>query len=182
MADSCSSKLKVGCLRNCKCVPTNNDRGLVLWAHRKVCSLIAAVFFALVTFYALFKLPFLFPPRERLWSASFAFGFHNGISVISIAALLGIAASVLIWLGYHREPPIRFPLEMHSDDRRSIKVALGVVALMYAGLTFGMYVYYERSAPHLMWEVRHFLHRTELMEVYGLRAYSQFQAEYGPLL
>ena len=154
----------------------------MLWAHRKLYSLIAAVFFALITFYALFKLPFLFPPRQRLWSASFAFGFHNGISVICFAALLGIAASVLIWLGYNREPPIRFPLEIHPYDRRSIKVALGVLVLMYAGLTFGMYVYYERSAPPLMWEVRHFLHRTDLMEVYGLRAYSQFQAEYGPLL
>ena len=154
----------------------------MLRAHQKVYSLIAAVFFAVITFYALFKLPFLFPPRQRLWSASFAFGFNNAISVISLAALLGLAACMLIWLGYNREPPIRFPLEIHPHDRRSVKLALGVSALMYAGLTFGMYVYYERSAPWLMWEVRHFLFRTELMEVYGLRAYSQFQAEYGPLL
>src|SRR5215203_5196266 len=79
----------------------------------KACCLIAAVCFSLITFYALFKLPFLLPPRKRLWSASYAFGFNNGIAVISFAALLGLATCVLIWLGYSREPPIRFPLEMH---------------------------------------------------------------------
>ena len=61
-------------------------------------------------------------------------------------------------------------------------VALALVALLYAGLTFAMYVYSVRSASWLMWETRHFLHRTWLMDVYGLRPYTDFSAEYGPLL
>ena len=33
-----------------------------------------------------------------------------------------------------------------------------------------------------MWETRHFLHRMWLMDVYGLRPYTEFSAEYGPML
>jgi hypothetical protein len=56
------------------------------------------------------------------------------------------------------------------------------VALFYTGLTFVMYLYDIRSAPWLMWETRHLLHRTWLMDVYGLRPYTEVSAEYGPIL
>jgi hypothetical protein len=45
-----------------------------------------------------------------------------------------------------------------------------------------MYKYSVVSAPWLMWEVRHLLYRTWLMEICGLRPYIDFQAEYAPLL
>jgi hypothetical protein len=45
-----------------------------------------------------------------------------------------------------------------------------------------LYRYYLQSAPRLIWEPRHFLHRTWLMEIYGLHAYRDFSAEYGPIL
>jgi hypothetical protein len=61
-------------------------------------------------------------------------------------------------------------------------VAFVLVALFYTGLTFAMYVYNVRSAPWLMWETRHLIHRTWLMDVYGLHPYTEVSAEYGPIL
>ena len=69
-----------------------------------------------------------------------------------------------------------------SQVAARLVVALALVVLLYAGLTFAMYVYSVRSASWLMWETRHFLHRTWLMDVYGLRPYTEFSAEYGPML
>jgi hypothetical protein len=61
-------------------------------------------------------------------------------------------------------------------------VALALMGLLYAGLTFAMYLYDIRSEPGLMWETRHLLYRTLLMDVYGLRPYTEVAAEYGPIL
>jgi hypothetical protein len=138
---------------------------------------------AALTYYAMFHLPFWFPPRLRLWSASYTFGFNNAVAILAMGGLLG-AVAVLRVTQRHRacEPPIEFPLERTVPGRRSLVVALALVALLYAGLTFAMYVYSVRSASPLMWETRHFLHRTWLMDLYGLRPYAEFQAEYGPVL
>ena len=138
---------------------------------------------AALAYYALFQLPFWFPPRLRLWSASYAFGFNNGVAILAMAGLLA-AVALLYVVQRHRacEPRIEFPLERTVAGRRSLVVALALVALLYAGLTFAMYVYSVRSASWLMWETRHFLHRTWLMDVYGLRPYTEFSAEYGPML
>ena len=142
-----------------------------------------AVVVAALAYYALFQLPFWFPPRLRLWSASYAFGFNNGVAILAMAGLLA-AVALLYVLRRHRacEPQIEFPLDRTIAGRRSLVVALALVALLYAGLTFAMYVYSVRSASWLMWETRHFLHRTWLMDVYGLRPYTEFSAEYGPML
>jgi hypothetical protein len=137
-----------------------------------------------VAYYALFQLPFLFPPQLRLWSASYAFGFNNGVAILAMAALLGAVAALLYVQQRHRacEAPIEFLLDGRVAGGRSLVMTLALVALLYAGLTFAMYVYSVRSASWLMWETRHFLHRTWLMDVYGLRPYTDFSAEYGPLL
>jgi len=39
----------------------------------------------LLVYYALFRFPFWFPPRQRLWSLSYIFGFNNGIAIVGIA-------------------------------------------------------------------------------------------------
>ena len=44
---------------------------------------------SLLVYYALFRLPFWFPPRQRLTSASYAFGFNNGVAIVAVAVLLG---------------------------------------------------------------------------------------------
>src|SRR5262249_3091773 len=138
---------------------------------------------AALTYYALFQLPFWFPPRLRLWSASYAFGFNNGVAILAMAGLL-TAVALLYVVQRHRacEPQIEFPLDRTIAGRRSLAVALVLAAVLYGGLTFAMYVYNGRSASWLTWETRHFLHRTWLMDVYGLRPYTDFSAEYGPML
>jgi hypothetical protein len=142
-----------------------------------------AVVVAALAYYSLFRLPFWFPPRLRLWSASYAFGFNNGVAILAMAGLLA-AVALLYVVQRHRacEPRIEFPLERTVAGRRSAAIALAALVLLYAGLTFAMYVYSVRWASSLMWETRHFLHRVWLMDVYGLRPYTEFQAEYGPML
>jgi hypothetical protein len=142
-----------------------------------------AVVLAALAYYALFRLPFRFPPQQRLVSPSYAFGFNNSVAILAMAGLLGLVA--LFYLLRRRracEPRIEFPLGCTVPGRRSSIVALALMGLFYAGLTFAMYLYDIRSEPGLMWETRHLLYRTILMDVYGLRPYTEVAAEYGPIL
>ena len=139
--------------------------------------------FGLLAYYVLFRLPFLFPPRQRLVSASYAFGFNNSVAILAMAGLLGaVTLLYLLWRAETIEPPIAFPLDRTFRGRRILMGVFALVALFYIGLTFLMYVYNVRSAPRLMWETRHLLHRTWLMDAYGLRPYTEVAAEYGPIL
>jgi hypothetical protein len=139
--------------------------------------------FALLAYYTLFRLPFLFPPRQRLWSASYTFGFNNGVAILAMTGLL-VAVTLLYLLRRSRpiEASIGFPSECTLRSRGMLAVAFALMSLFYAGLTFVMYLYNLHSAPSLMWETRHLLHRTWLMDVYGLRPYTEVSAEYGPIL
>ena len=117
---------------------------------------------AATAYFALFRLPFWFPPRQRLWSASYAFGFNNSVAMLAMAGLLG-GVTLLYLLRRRREPtglPIAFMPEIPFRDHRSAVLAFAIAALCYVGLTFLMYVYNVHSAPWLMWETRHLLHRT----------------------
>ena len=80
------------------------------------------------------------------------------------------------------ELPIEFPSQRAAGTTRSIRFAFAIVALCYALLTCAMYIYNVRAAPPLMWETRHLLHRTLLMDLYGLHPYTEVSAEYGPIL
>jgi hypothetical protein len=143
-----------------------------------------ATLFALLAYYILFRLPFRFPPQQRLMSASYAFGFNNGIAILGTTALLGTLTllRLLLWRDKSAEPRIEFAVGCTVPRRRSSMVALALIGLLYAGLTFAMYLYDIRSEPRLMWETRHLLHRTWLMDVYGLHPYTEVAAEYGPIL
>jgi len=140
---------------------------------------------ALLAYHTLFRLPFRFPRHQRLWSASYAFGFNNTVAVLGLAMLLAVAA-ILVSIAAHREgelqPLFQLTILRNNATRRSFLIALFLAAALYAILTFVMYSYSVASAPWLMWETRHFLYRTWLMGVYGLDPYTDFQAEYGPLL
>ena len=57
---------------------------------------------ALLAYYTLFRLPFRFPRHQRLWSASYAFGFNNTVAVLGLAMLLAVAA-ILVSVAAHRE-------------------------------------------------------------------------------
>ncbi len=137
----------------------------------------------LLVYYALFRFPFWFPPRQRLWSLSYIFGFNNGVAILAMTVLLGVVT--LLYLLRRREscePSVAFPCERALCGERMSIVVFVFVALLYAGLTFAAYVYDVHSAPWLMWETRHLLHGMWLMDVYGLRPYTEIFAAYGPIL
>jgi hypothetical protein len=136
-----------------------------------------------LTYYALFRLPFRFPPQTRLWSASYAFGFNNGVAIIGLAGLLGLVALVRLFGKTSTiQLPIKFGFQQPVGISRSLAIVFAIGCFLYAGLTFAFYLYNRHSAPSLTWETRHFLHRTWLMDLYGRRAYTDFSTEYGPIL
>jgi hypothetical protein len=145
-----------------------------------------AAVFAILAYYGLFQLPFQFPPRQRLWSTSYAFGFNNTVAILVLAVLLGMVAVLLgvvqRYTANSRAWRLQFRTERNPASGRSCLIGLFAAAGLYAVLTFVMYRYSVISAPWLMWEVRHLLYRTSLMEIYGLRPYIDFHVEYGPLL
>src|SRR5437764_10798641 len=105
-------------------------------------AVIVAVLFAQATFCALFVVPYQFPPRQRLWSASFAFGYNNRVAVLGLAALLVLAA-LLLWSNRTTEPQRDFPLELPVADRGAARLTLLAMILVYAAATFTAYLIYE---------------------------------------
>ena len=139
---------------------------------------------AVAIYYVAFRLPYRWPPPEpRLVSASYAFGFNNLVAILAVAGLLG-ALGVLLATRVEQagEPRLFLRLDVEHANRHSAAPALAAAALLYAVLTVAMYVYTARSEPSLTWETRHFVHRLLLMDLYGLRPYTDFHAEYGPAL
>jgi hypothetical protein len=148
------------------------------WAR----TVLATVIFALLVYYALFHLPFRFPPQVRLWSASYAFGFNNSLAILGLVAFLGVA-SLIVLLSYRPKAlPVTFTSSPTPTARRAMRIAFFGCALVYAGLTCALYLYEVHSAPTITWETRHLLHRTLVMDVYKLRPYAEIAAEYGPVL
>jgi hypothetical protein len=133
---------------------------------------------AAVVWYAAFDLPFHFPPGQRLWSASYAFGFNNRVSMLGLIILLGLAC--LIAARHTRSRGISFGRT--HDSSRPLWLAFILMSVLYGCATFAMYRYQVTAAPWLMWEVRHLNYRTLLMDIYHLHPYTNFSAEYGPLL
>src|SRR5262245_45972354 len=68
------------------------SRNPVLAGIAKIC--LTGMVVALA-YYAIFRLPFRFPPGHRLWSTSYAFGFNNTVAVVALAVLLGLVAVLL---------------------------------------------------------------------------------------
>ena len=139
--------------------------------------------FALIVYYALFQLPYRFPPQQRLVSPSYAFGFNNSVAIIALTGLLGALTIVFLirhdYLGRTAKP---FVSEDSKEQPGGLRAVFAVVCLIYAGLTFVMFSYDVRSEPSLMWETRHLIHRMWVMDVYGVHPYTELSAEYGPIL
>lgn len=143
---------------------------------------VAAVVVGLLAYYGLFRIPFLFPPQQRLWSASYAFGFNNGVAILILVGLLGLIALWSLTRNQIRAWPLDLSFPQARTDLHSLHLAFAGVALFYIAFSLLLYFYYSRTGSWLMWETRHFLHRAQLMEFYGRNPYTQFSAEYGPLL
>src|SRR6267143_3899183 len=93
-----------------------------------------------LTYYALFRLPFRFPPQQRLWSASYAFGYNNSVAILSMAILLGGVALFHFWS--HRgasDLKIDFPHGAAAAKDKLFGWGLATVSILYAVLTFAMY-------------------------------------------
>ena len=143
-----------------------------------------ATAFAIVAYFALFRLPFQFPPTQLLVSRSYAFGFNNGLAVLAMAILLGAATMYRLCLGDPRacDPLMSFEEDGQQKTRLSCWLFVSM-AVLYALLTAVLYVYSRLAATAMLtWESRHFLHRIKLVETYNLRPYVDIQAEYGPAL
>src|SRR5437016_1579272 len=81
--------------------------------------------FALLAYYALFRLPFFFPSRQRLMSASYTYGFNNSVAILLTAVLLGVVALwYLLRRGKAIELPIPFTRESAAANTRSLRTAL----------------------------------------------------------
>ena len=140
--------------------------------------------FAVATYVAVFRLPFLFPPGQLLVSPSYAFGFNNSVAVLALTALLLVAtlARLLRRDGRAAEPGLGFP-DGAATRSQPGPALFAAMASVYAVLTAAMYAYARNAAtPWITWESRHFLHRIKLIETYGLRPYAEVQVEYGPAL
>jgi hypothetical protein len=164
-------------------VDAHNEVGMQIKSPHVARNAVWILALTLVAYYALFRLPFLFPPRQRLMSASYAFGFNNSVAILAMAGLLGIVTLLyVVRRGQALELRVLFSSERPIKQIRPIRAAFAIGAVGYAILTFAMYIYNVLAAPPLMWETRHLLHRTWLMDLYGLRPYSEVAAEYGPIL
>ena len=143
-----------------------------------------AIAYSIIGYFALFWLPFQFPPRQFLVSPSYAFGFNNSLAALAMATLLGAATIYCLLLGRsrHCDPHLNF------DDSGANKTLLSqwlfvAVGVAYALATAGLYLYSRGAASAMLtWESRHFLHRIKLIEAYGLRPYVDIHFEYGPAL
>jgi hypothetical protein len=139
--------------------------------------------FALLVYWLLFQLPFYFPSQQRLMSASYTYGFNNSVAILLTAGLLGaVTLFYLLLRGKALESSIAFPRDGAIKASRSLTTAFAIGVVCYAAVTLVMYLYNVRSFPWLMWETRHLLYRTLLMDLYGLRPYTEVSAEYGPIL
>jgi len=110
------------------------------------------VLVSLLAYYALFRLPFRFPPQRRLWSASYAFGFNNSVAILALAGLLGLVTVLYLVRGRRSEwPTIDFSFEQNASGRRGLITALAAMVFLYFGLTFALYIHNARTASLLMW-------------------------------
>ena len=139
---------------------------------------------AVVAYVAIFWLPFQFPPKQLLVSASYAFGFNNSVAIVATALLLGLVTAWRVFVSGSRasDPRLHFPDDSSTDPRPGPWV-FGAMAGVHAVLTAVMYAYTVGSAsPRLTWESRHFLHRIKLIEAFDLQPYTEIHVEYGPAL
>src|SRR6266699_1718563 len=96
---------------------------------------LSLVALTVLVYYGVFRLPFRFPPSQRLSSASYAFGFNNGVAIAATAALLGIVTRLyLLWRGETTELPIAFPHDRTLRGRWMFMGLFALVALFYIGL------------------------------------------------
>jgi hypothetical protein len=91
---------------------------------------------SLLAYYALFRLPFRFPPGERLMSASYAFGFNNAVAIIALAGLLVLVTLVYLLRGTFTANAAITVSDRNGNGWTPTKIAFAIACTAYAGLTF----------------------------------------------
>src|ERR1035437_4037727 len=134
--------------------------------------------------YAIFILPFYFPPSRRFVSPSYEFGFNNAVAILAIGALLIVATGVLwFWLisgrGKETADQVASLISCGRPSSRMPRRVFVAAALSYLGVTMLLYYLAKMASGYgIEWESAHFLYRLRLMEFYGLRPYLDFHFEY----
>jgi uncharacterized membrane protein YecN with MAPEG domain len=145
------------------------------------------VLFIPIAWYAVFRLPFRFPPVGKIVSPSLVFGFNNAVAIACVVILIGFVTLFQLWRR-SRAPGHPVPVQwfFHGDVPYSGRIRWTVFTLMIAAhalLTAVMWVSARTSnAWRIDFEASHFLWRLQLMELFGARPYLDFQHEYGPAL
>lgn len=130
-----------------------------------------------------FTVPFHFPPDKRLQSASYVFGYNNRIAIIILGcAIVLLTAINATWRAPRSELPIRWSAVRRPE--RSLGAACIALACWYLFVTAAIYFLVARRAGFykLDWESSVFIWHLRLVDVYHLRPYLDFRAEYGPAL
>src|SRR5436190_2296975 len=104
-------------------------------------SVVFALALAVIAYYVLFRLPFLFPPRQRLSSASYAFGFNNSVAILALAWIVAILTLIYL-LRPGRVSRLAIALvDQPAQPKRTTRWTFAIVSIGYAVLTFVMYIY-----------------------------------------
>jgi hypothetical protein len=157
-----------------------------LWYKMKANSIVLGyACFALIASYAIFYLPYHFPPTQRLSSDSYVFGFNNSVAIISIVILIAIATSMR-FLRQRRQHQADISLPYHdvTEDTSRIPPSLYWLLALVC-LLFTVAIYWRAQTAQFYsidWESSHFLWDLKLMEIHGLRPYVDFKFDYGPAL
>jgi hypothetical protein len=142
--------------------------------------------FALMAYYAIFYLPYHFPPTQRLISDSYVFGFNNSVAIISIVTLLATATLMRFLHQRRQQHQANSSLpycDGAGDTSRIPPSRYWLLALVY--LLFTVAIYWRAQTAQFYsvdWESSHFLWDLKLMEIHGLRPYVDFKFDYGPAL
>jgi hypothetical protein len=148
-------------------------------------AVIFAVVFILAGYYAIFRLPFRFPPTRKMVSPSFVFGVNNSVAIASVVLLIGVATLFLLWRRHRVHAPVS---KWFSAKKVPVadRVRWGVFALMALAHSVVVAIMWANAQVSSTWrmdfEASHFLWRLHLMELLGARPYLDFQHEYGPAM
>ena len=135
--------------------------------------------------YAVFALPYRFPPTGNYVSPSLVFGFNNTVAIGGVLALIGAATVFRLWIGRAvRSTPVRwFSTGSGEPPPRIRRTVLGFMIAAHAALVALMWLVAKTSSTwRLDFEASHFLWRLHLMNLFDARPYVDFQHEYGPAL
>lgn len=132
--------------------------------------------------FLIFIAPYRFPPSQRLLSPSYVFGFNNRIAIVSLAAAVVALAVLRVWRRTDDEARLGMLWDCSWQQKQPLAVMCASLAGWYLLLTAAIYFLVAKGSGFykLDWESSVFLWHLRLMDLYHLRPYVDFRAEYGP--